>query len=63
MSDLTESELNSLNEIIKNERVKLALPTEHLEKLIKLGYAELHKHGVIATGKGRMKSKLAETES
>lgn len=62
MSDLTESELNSLNEIVKDERVKLAIPAEHKEKLIRLGYAEQHTHGLIATGKGRMKVKLETGE-
>jgi hypothetical protein len=62
MSDLTESELNSLNEIVKNERIRLAIPAEHLEKLIREGYAEQQLHGITATGKGRMKIKMASAK-
>lgn len=57
--DLTESELDALAEIARSDRLKMALAQEHRLKLVDLGYAEERLHGIIATGKGRLKLKAS----
>lgn len=59
MNELTESELDSLYEIARNDRLKMTIAEEHREKLLRLGYAELRHGGLIATGKGRLSLRAA----
>ncbi|MBT3361501.1 MAG: hypothetical protein HN403_17905 [Rhodospirillales bacterium] len=54
VDELNQAEKDTLRDIVENDRLRSAIPTEHLEKLIDLGYAEQRNSGVIATGKARV---------
>ncbi|MBL6929372.1 MAG: hypothetical protein ISR44_09390 [Rhodospirillales bacterium] len=62
MDELSQAEQDTLRDIVENDRLRGALPAQHLQKLIDMGYAEQRHSGVIATGKARVlfRGKAAE---
>ncbi len=55
MDDLNQAELETLRDIIMNDKLRAAIPEDHLLKLMNEGYIEQRDHGVIATGKARVR--------
>lgn len=62
MEDLNDAELQSLRLIVAGAPPG-SIPGEHARKLIALEFVEQRMSGLVATGKGRMRAKMAKTET
>lgn len=61
MDELTEAELQSLRLIVEGTPRQGTVPRDHAIKLIDLEFVEQRQGGLVATGKGRMQVKMAQT--
>lgn len=60
MDELNDAELQSLRIIAEGTPPPGAIPAEHAQKLIDLDFIEQRRNGLVATGKGRMRAKMAK---
>lgn len=57
---LNDAELKSLGTIVEGTPQPGVIPPEHARKLIDLEFVEQRMAGLVATGKGRMRAKMAK---
>jgi len=60
MDELSDAEMKSLCIIAEGTPPKGTIPLEHARRLINLDFVEQRLGGLVATGKGRMRAKMAK---
>jgi len=63
MDELSDAEIKSLRLIVEGTPPPGSIPAEHARTLIALELVEERLAGLVATGKGRMRAKMAKAQT